>query len=359
MSEYNFFWSHAKRCWLESITPFINVTSLGASLSFQTCLDEPWCNPTAETINQHEGRHPLLNPRYKEWWYWDGHGSDGFVISVAIVLSIVKPHVLLWIHHPALIDNEKKQIPPELMMDCQVQVNEWGTEGINLTAPNLHIFGESDSGYTLKFKGIRHAGMLRFNDPMPGRIDQHNGFANTVYCLYQITGMRLRGEITDRRSNRVIAINGSGYHDHWWGIMNRHTKWEWIQFRGTNSWVGSFYRGRYGRGQNDLHCYGWLYIPGIGLLNISDTEFEFRQSDNHNQWILTTDAPEGILALTVNARIEHYQHKEIEFLGVPLGEVHYFQYPITAEGSFTNRDGNIIPIRVTEGMLEWDWDAVW
>lgn len=143
MNEPNSLLSHPRQLWLESITLLVNVASFGAGLLEQTWVNSTCFKPTSETIHQHEGRHPLLNPRYKEWWYWDGHGRDGFVISLAVVHSLVKPHVFLWIHNPLSSDNQVQQILTELIMDCQVLANDWCGDGINLSSTNLHIVGSS------------------------------------------------------------------------------------------------------------------------------------------------------------------------------------------------------------------------
>jgi hypothetical protein len=339
--------------WYGMLTPPINILSMAGLAGKRNWLKENYFNAT--DILHNEGLHKLNNTRYKEWWYYDVHDDSGFVMSCSIVFSIVPDHFFLWIYDPV-----QDKVFVELEQDGAFTVNTFGNEGQKLSSDNLTIEGRSDTGYTLTFSGKTLQGTFVYSDPIPGRGELHEGPLMTYYALYQVPKMKVTGLVKNKETGNTTAISGLGYHDHWWGIDSRYTKWEWMQAKFDNGWTASFYQARYDKRETDLHRYAWLYIPEKGYIYFDNsTSFDFHEDTESQQWTASISGTAGKLTLTAAKRVERYQFKPVVLYNIPLGEVRYHQYPINTTGTFTDAEGHVTPLNSSHGMLEWDWDAIW
>ena len=338
--------------WYDMLTTPINILSIAGLVGKRNWLETTYLNAT--DILHNEGIHKLNNTRYKEWWYYDVHDDSGFVMSCSIVFSIVPDHYFLWIYDP-----KQDKVFVELEQDGAFTVNAFGTEGQQLTSDNLTIAGRSDVGYTLTFSGKTLQGAFVFSQPIPGRGEMHKGPLMTYYALYQVPKMKVTGLLKNKATGDNTTISGLGYHDHWWGIDSRYTKWEWMQAKFDNGWTASFYQARYDKRETDLHRYAWLYTPEKGYIYFDNSTFDFHEDTAHQQWTASISGAAGTLTITATKRAERYEFKPVVLNHIPLGEVRYYQYPINATGTFTDAEGHVTLLNSTHGMLEWDWDAIW
>lgn len=339
--------------WYLSLTPAINSLSRVA-LQSKKKMFEAQMDVSDANLGLHEGDHHLLNPRYKEWWYFDAHTDAGLVISAALVRSIVNPHYFLWVYDP-----KADKILLEIEEDGAITVNSFGTEGLDLKAANLSIKGSVEQGYTFTFKGKNLSGTITFDQPITGRGEVHRGPDQTAYGLYQIPSLHVSVDLLDKASGERIEDQGLGYHDHWWGNMSHYTKWAWTQVKFTNGWVAGFYDGRYGLRSDDSHRYAWLYRPGIGYTYFDQKTLSISKKAEGLSWETAARNQTMSLHITSDAIIERYQFKQVKLGGLPLGEVRYLQYPVRSTATFIDEQGTEHSLSSEFGMLEWDWDAVW
>lgn len=338
--------------WYHLLTPTINSLSYIAMLGKETWIKNTLTNPQSIVVN--EGVHQLDNTRYKEWFYFDFHTDDGFVVSCAFVLSMVKDHYFVWVYDP-----RTDEVRVEIERDADLTINRWGTEGLDLVGEDIRISGRADQGYHLWFKGSSLEGDIEYSRPIPGRAEQHRGISKTYYGLYQVPKMSVDGTLTEFASGETIDMVGEGYHDHWWGIVNRYMKWGWLQVKLDNGWVAGFYQGHYGVFADDLHRYAWLYRPGQGYTYFDEETLVLDEIESGQEWVASIEGTAGSLELRASARAERYEYKSVGLYGIPLGEVDYYQYPITAKGVFVDAAGNETQLSAEIGMLEWDWDSIW
>jgi len=207
-------------------------------------------------------------------------------------------------------------VSEEIVADGPVAANAWGgrtgsEKGLSLTGPNFSVNGSAEAGYHFEFRGTTVAGMFDFSNPVAGRSECHKGVSNTRYGLYQVPMMNVTGSL--RRADDTVArrVCGVGYHDHWWCIAHRVTRWNWMQAKFTGGWT------------------------------------------------LTASGPAGSLRLEARPRAERYELKPVVLAGLLLGEVQYFQYPVTVKAVYTPVAGAPATLESDSGMLEWDWVAVW
>lgn len=344
--------ARGRKAWFKVLSPVVNLFSeigmVGRKKRFEKVLVQP------ETILEHEGKHRLKNTRYKEWWYFDAHAESGRVISAAIVLSIVRDHYFVWVYDP-----QTGKVSVEIEHDGDVAINKFGENGLELEGEFIKIKGDIERGYLFEFNGKNISGKLNFDEPVEARSEVHHGIENTFYSLYQVPKLNVTGELTQRDTGETEEFAGQGYHDHWWGIVNRVTKWAWLQVKFENGWLGGFYEGRYGESGEDLHRYAWLYKPETGYSYFDESTFKFAQTSERAGWTTSVSGSAGSLTVNSVKRIERHQYKLVELHGVPVGEVFYYQYPINATGQFTDSEGATYDLKSRYGMLEWDWDAVW
>jgi hypothetical protein len=309
------------------------------------------------SIGPHEGIHRIANPRYKEWWYYDMHLEDGTVVAMSVVFSVVRTHWFVWVYDPAT-----GQVSEEIMADGRVVVNACGGRGgagrgLSMTGPDFSVNGSWDRGYRFEFRGKTVAGVFDSTSLSPGRAECHRGVSNTRYGLYQVPRMSVTGTL--ERVDGAVArrVSGVGYHDHWWCIAHRITRWNWMQAKFPGGWALAFYDAAYGYRAEDSHRYGWLLTPA-GRYEYFDTasmKFE-RGADG---WTLAVSGPAGSLRLEARPRVERYEFKPVLLAGLLLGEVQYFQYPVTVKAVYTPVAGAPATLESDSGMLEWDWLAVW
>jgi hypothetical protein len=76
-------------------------------------------------------------------------------------------------------------------------------------------------------------------------------------------------------------------------------------------------------------------------------------------WRVSAAGPAGKISVEATRRFERYQYKRVEFAGIRVGEVDYFQYPITAIVVLEEPSGVRHVLTGDCGMLEWDWLALW
>jgi hypothetical protein len=338
--------------WYHSLTPPINFLSRLALMGKEHWLLNTYLD--VSDILHHEGKHSLSNTRYKEWWYFDLHAESGIVVSCAIVFSIAKDHYFLRVYDPT-----EDKILQEIEHDGDVSANSFGSEGLKLSGEFISIEGRFDEGYHLEFDGVTLRGEFDFSDLVTGRCGVHIGEKKTYYGLYQVPGMEVHGTLTNKSSEAKTVISGQGYHDHWWGVVNRYTRWKWMQVKFDNRWIASFYEGCYGFMAQDLDWYAWLYRPDFGYTYFDNETFDFREDKDNEQWTASISGQAGALTVTGIKHEESYQFKPVVFYGIPIGKVDYYQYPITAKGTFIDADGNKTDLTSTFGMLEWDWHAIW
>ena len=309
-----------------------------------------------DDISPHEGLHRLPDPRYKEWWYFDSHLEDGRVISTAIVFSIVRTHYFVWVYDPSV-----GKISEEVIHDGDVIVNAWGGRGVSLQGERITIEGSHETGYRLEFNGINLQGKLVFSDPIPGRAEHHRGVSATHYGLYQVPRLKVSGELTTAAKDSGLAtkanlVQGVGYHDHWWCISHRITRWNWLQVKFPQNMVIGFYDGCYGYRGEDVHRYGWVFTPQTGYTYFDTRTLAFTSEEAG--WKLEVSGPECSLHLDARPRAERYEFKPVVKVGLLLGEVQYFQYPINTTGQLRLKD-QTFRLESKTGILEWDWLAVW
>jgi hypothetical protein len=303
-----------------------------------------------DDITPHEGLHRLPDPRYKEWWYFDAHLDDGRVISTAIVFSVVKTHYFLWVWDP-----RDGSISEEIMHDGNVTVNAWGRQGLSLRGELIAIEGSHQEGYTLSFTGRNLHGKLVFSEPIPARAEHHRGVSATHYGLYQVPRLRVSGQITGAGA-APGTVSGEGYHDHWWCISHRITRWNWLQVKFPQDIVVGFYDGRYGYRGEDVHRYGWAFSPELQYTHFDTATVSFTKENGG--WKLEASGRECSLQLEARPRAERYEFKPVVKAGLLLGEVQYYQYPITADARLRLKDRSY-QLQSTAAILEWDWLAVW
>ena len=342
-----------REAWYYSLTPTINSLSKLSLLDKREKFSEQM-NISDANLGIHEGNHQILNPRYKEWWYFDAHTESGLVISAALVRSIVNPHYFLWVYDP-----KSDEILLEIEQDGELTTNSFGTEGLDLKASNLSIKGRADQGYTFRFDGKSLRGTITFTQPIAGRGEVHRGPNDTAYGLYQIPSLKVSVRLEDKASGVVTEDQGLGYHDHWWGNMSHYTKWAWTQVKFTNGWVAGFYDAHYGFKGDDLHRYAWLYRPGQGYTYFDTKTLTIAKPNDNLSWVTSASGKSGSLQIYSDAVVERYQFKKVQLFGVPLGEVRYRQYPVRSTATFTDESGVVHDLTSEFGFLEWDWDAVW
>ena len=359
-------------------TPVIDGVSNLGEIGYTDWIKNTMVNVTDSNVLTHEGKHSFWNTRYKEWWYVDAFANNGYVISLSVVLSVVDPHYFLWVYDPST--NKVVEI---IMEDGSVSVNNFGSSGLTLTTRNISLSGRRDTGYTLTFNGTSTSGQgfkgdIRFSSPIPARGERHIGPYGTYIGLYQVPKMTLSGSITNLNTGKVIDMTGLGYLDHWWGIVSRYTKWNWMQANFTNGWKASMYDAKYDCFYADKHRYNWLYIPGQGYKYFDQSKLQFVALSS-SSWKITATATTGEkLVITANKRANRHEFKPVilkfnsllsSILGGPpsqyingqmqMGEVSYDQYPITATAVYTDATGKTTNLTSSLGMLEWAWDAIW
>jgi hypothetical protein len=344
------------RPWYRLVDPVVRATSATASLFSAKALRH-----MAEVMDprDHEGHHRVADPRYKEWWYFDAHLADGRVLSLALVFSIVRTHYFLWLSDPT-----GERVSLEIERDGPVYVapaDRCGKERRALLVDGecIRIYGDLERGYVLSFRGRSTSGELHFFDPAAPRAEVHRGTENTLYGLYQSPRLRVRGNLIDRATGIGSQATGVGYHDHWWGIAHRITRWRWLQVKLENDWTVGFYEGRYGRDGADLHRYAWLHRPDSGYADFDLDSLTFDALEPKQVWRVAATGPAGKISLEATRRLERYQYKSVEVAGIRVGEVDYFQYPITAVAVLEEPAGARQVLTGACGMLEWDWLALW
>ncbi len=342
----------AKRLWYGALTFAIEAVSWTRLATASEWLEST--RPGVEGILPHEGAHRIADPRYKEWWYFDAHDDSGIVISCSVVLSIVKDHYFLWVYDP-----KQRTVLVELEEDTTFDVQNYGGEGITLTSPRFSVSGRADRGYTISFDGKTMKGNFVLSEPIEGRSEVHVGPRKTQYSLYQLPKLNLTGSLEQKSSGAAIALSGLAYHDHWWGIADRYTRWKWMQAKFDNGWTASFYEGQYGKNGDDLHRYAWLHTNETGYVYFDASTFAFQEDQTNERWTATISGPEGTLSLTASKRIERYEFKPVVLGGLRLGEVQYHQYPVNVTGTFVRATGERVDLGSEHGMLEWDWYAIW
>jgi hypothetical protein len=343
--------SLGKRFLYGALTPVIDATSVTHLLGSRWLAAT---RPAQGDVLHHEGAHRLTDVRYKEWWYFDAHDDSGLVMSCSIVFSIVKDHYFLWIYDP-----KSNKVLVELEEDTKFTANDFGTEGVELASARLKISGRSDRGYSIWFDGRTTRGEFVFAEPMEGRTEVHEGPWKTQYALYQVPRMKLGGTLENKQRGETSKLSGVAYHDHWWGIDDRTTRWEWMQAKFENGWASSFYEGRYGKEGDDLHRYAWLHTPETGYVYFDNSTFDFHTDKEGERWTASITGNEGTLTLHAAKRLERYEWKPVLLEGVPLGEVRYHQFPIEVVGTYVDPRGKSTELRSQQGMLEWDWYAIW
>ena len=341
-----------RQLWYWLLDPVIKALSLLALIFQKKTLKSGYLE--AEDIPNHEASHPLANTRYKEWYYFDFHSDCGQVISCSIVFSLVQPHYFVWIFKP-----QSNQVFIEVQQDGQVITNTWKNPGVSLEAESLKITGNFEEGYQISFQGERFSGELKFFEPIVGRGELHVGQEQTYYALYQIPQLQVKGNLWNRTTQEQTQLSGVGYHDHWWGIENRVTRWNWVQIKFNNGWVVGVYEGRYGRKQTDIHQYSWLYRPDLGYDYFDENTIKLEVIEPNTRWSIILSGKSGKLTLVASRRFQIFQYKRVQLVGIPLGEVDYYQYPITTEGEFVSNNQEKTLLSSTSGMLEWDWLAIW
>jgi hypothetical protein len=311
----------------------------------------------ARRVAPHEGLHRRADPRYKEWWYFDAHLEDGTVLSMSVVFSIVRTHWFLWVYDPA-----SGRVSEEIMADGPVQVNACGgaggsSTGLEMVGPDFSVAGGFDKGYHLEFRGKTAVGSLEFSDPVAGRAECHAGPSRTRYGLYQVPRMSVRGTLGASDGSAQRAVSGSGYHDHWWCISHRVTRWNWMQASFPGGWTLSFYDAAYGYRAEDCHRYGWILTPEGHYQHFDTASMDFKKGTDG--WSISASGPAGALGLEARPRVQRFEFKPVVLAGFLLGEVQYFQYPVTVKAVFTPAGGRPVSLETATGMLEWDWVAVW
>lgn len=309
------------------------------------------------SIAPHEGLHRIADPRYKEWWYYDIHLDDGTVVSMSVVFSIVRTHWFVWVFDPATGD-----VSEEIVADGRVAVNAWGGSAGSITAvslagPDFSVTGSFDTGYHFEFRGRSVVGRFDFTRMVPGRIECHKGESNTRYGLYQVPGMNVTGSLERTDGTGARRVSGVGYHDHWWCISHRVTRWNWMQARFPDGWMLSFYDATYGYRAEDGHRYGWILTPAGTYEHFDADSLVFQKGAGG--WTLEASGPAGSIHLEARPRVERYEYKPVVRAGVLLGEVQYYQYPVTVKATYSRVVGAPVRLVSDTGMLEWDWVAVW
>jgi hypothetical protein len=305
----------------------------------------------------HEGLHRIVDPRYKEWWYYDIQLDDGTDVSMSVVFSIVRTHWFVWVYNPA-----KGEVSEEIMEDGPVRVNAWGgkttaKKALSMTGPNFSINGSFDQGYLFEFHGRTLTGLFHFRSPVPGRAENHKGVSNTRYGLYQVPKMDVSGTLKYAGGTEARRVSGVGYHDHWWCIAHRVTRWNWMQAKFPGGWALSVYDAAYGYRAEDHHRYGWIFTPAGKYEYFNTESMDFQKGADG--WTLAISGLAGSLRLEARSRVERYEYKPVALAGLFLGEVQYFQYPVSVKAIYTPVAGVPVPLKSGSGILEWDWLAVW
>lgn len=342
--------------WYRFLNPVITGSSRVMSSLQRGRLSE--MNPTGDP-SSHIGHHRVANPRYKEWWYFDAHFDDGQVLSLAIVFSVVRTHYFLWVY-----DSQRDTIKLEIEHDGSVEATSCWALGhaqheLSLEGEFIQVRGDLERGFSLAFCGATIEGDIKFSDPIVPRAELHNGVDDTIYGLYQSPRMVVSGRLRHRQSGDDTKVSGLGYHDHWWGIAHRVTRWRWLQAKFQNGWTAGFYEGGYGWNAEDIHRYAWLFGPEEGYSVFDNPSLTFSMAEPDHVWHVSAESSVGRIELAVQRRVQRYQYKPVMLAGIRLGEVQYFQYPVTCRGSFVGPRNETTNLVSDHGMLEWDWLALW
>lgn len=333
-----------------AITPLINTLSALGLIGKQGWIENNFLRP--DDYLNHEASHRFMNPRYKEWWYFDIKTDEGYILSCSIIFSIVKDYVFLWVYDP-----ETENISVEVDEDVDFEVSKYGQPGIELHSKQVSINGNHLEGYSIKFDGVSYSGDLLLSDPIPPRFERHMGRNNNFVALQHLTQIASSGTLTSKASGMEHPANGSSYYEHLWGVFNRYTFWNWFQMQFDNGWVVCLFDASYGRLDPESHQYAWLYRPDMGYLYFDDESISFTREEEKS-WIATMSNETSSLAIDLTGLIERPQVKPVVLAGIPLGKVDYHQFPATGEGVF-EENGKATPITSDYGMIEWNFDAIW
>lgn len=344
--------------WYKLLDPLIMFLSRIQLVGKENWLRTVFAGVHDGNIPSHEGSHIVANTRYKEWWYFDTQLPSGHVVSGAIVLSLVRPHCFVWIYDP-----ETHSFENVVEYDGKAQISEAGTGALSIACGGLEMRGESSRGYRVEIASEKWNGHIAFADPLPGRAEVHWGQEDTVYALYQLPGFETQVQLHNHENNEVIAGKGAGYHDHWWGIMNRYTSWAWNQIKFTDGSIASFYDARYGASGDDHHRYAWMYRPGTGYkyFNEDSLRFTINPSTSPASWSISAAGEHGSLQVTSQAVAHRRVSKPLLLGRHAIGNVIYHQYPVHSKAMFTLHGEAEAQESLSsrDGLLEWDWRSIW